>query len=561
MVETPGQAADRFAAPMLDQSFKFEALHVYTDINGNPLYYRIRLKHSKTGDKWIRPMSRNGHGWELKEPEFDGAKPLYGLHHIAKSPNAIVWVVEGEQKADALQKLGMLATTSGSATSAKATDWEPLRGRTVRIWPDNDEPGKGYAQDVATILQNLGGSASCIDTDQLGLAPGEDVIQWLKEHPWDNAPEIEALPLVTVTCSNSTNHNDPLRRFKLVRFSNAKFQTAGAYLVKGLIPASGLVIVWGPPKCGKSFWSMDLGLHVAFGWDYRGHRVIQGSVVYIALEGSGGYAARIEAFRREHDLAAEVDPDFYLLPANLNLVADCDQLIAAIRSQLNGANPACIFIDTLNRSIAGSESNDRDMGDYIKAADAVIAAFGCAVVIVHHCGINDSRPRGHTSLTGAADAQLAVKRDGSGTITVTLEWLKDGQEGSQMTSRLKQVDLGQDDDGDPITSCVIEATEADNTERSAPTRKLNDRQKLAVDALQDVVIKGGEPVPAAFRLPAEVRAVPVPVWREELVRRGTLDPKSTNPRQDFKRLKEALQARYIIAIRDELVWLVSKTQV
>jgi hypothetical protein len=33
------------------------------------------------------------------------------------------------------------------------------------------------------------------------------------------------------------------------------------------------------------------------------------------------------------------------------------------------------------------------------------------VVIVHHCGIEGTRPRGHSSLTGAADAQLAVKRD------------------------------------------------------------------------------------------------------------------------------------------------------
>jgi hypothetical protein len=25
-------------------------------------------------------------------------------------------------------------------------------------------------------------------------------------------------------------------------------------------------------------------------------------------------------------------------------------------------------------------------------------AFGCAVIVVHHCGIDATRPRGHTSL-------------------------------------------------------------------------------------------------------------------------------------------------------------------
>jgi hypothetical protein len=307
---------------------------------------------------------------------------------------------------------------------------------------------------------------------------------------------------------------------------------------------------------------MDLGLHIALGWDYRGLRVIQGPVVYIALEGSGGYGARVEAFRREHNLSKETDPDFYLLPTQLNLVDDRDELIDAIQSQLNGVRPTCIFIDTLNRSLAGSESNDQDMGAYIKATDAVIAAFSCAVVIVHHCGIDDRRPRGHTSLTGAADAQLAVKQEKiSGTITVTLEWLKDGQEGKALTSRLKKIVLSHDDDGDAISSCVIEAIEGDAAERSAPTRKLNDRQKLAVVALQEMVIQRGEPTPAAFGLPEDVRAVPVSVWREELERRGTLDPDGKNPRQEFKRLKEALHARNFIAIKDDLVWLASSAKV
>jgi hypothetical protein len=62
------------------------------------------------------------------------------------------------------------------------------------------------------------------------------------------------------------------------------------------------------------------------------------------------------------------------------------------------------------------------------------------------------RPRGHTSLTGAVDAQLAVKRDNAGIITVKVEWLKAGQEGAEIVSRLEQVELGADSYGDPIVS-------------------------------------------------------------------------------------------------------------
>ena len=63
------------------------------------------------------------------------------------------------------------------------------------------------------------------------------------------------------------------------------------------------------------------------------------------------------------------------------------------------------------------------MTAYVQAADAVREAFGCAVVLIHHCGVDGTRPRGHTSLTGACDAQLAVKRDGSGIITCTVEYM------------------------------------------------------------------------------------------------------------------------------------------
>ena len=81
--------------------------------------------------------------------------------------------------------------------------------------------------------------------------------------------------------------------------------------------------------------------------------------------------------------------------------------------------------------------------------------FKCAVIIVHHCGHEGSRPRGHSSLMGAIDAQIAVKRDAADNIIATVELMKDGLQGDEFASRLEVVELGLDDDGDKITSCVI----------------------------------------------------------------------------------------------------------
>jgi hypothetical protein len=55
----------------------------------------------------------------------------------------------------------------------------------------------------------------------------------------------------------------PPPRFPLVRFDDVAMSSASADLVKNVLPRSGLAVVWGPPKCGKSFWLFDLLMHVA----------------------------------------------------------------------------------------------------------------------------------------------------------------------------------------------------------------------------------------------------------------------------------------------------------
>jgi hypothetical protein len=268
-------------------------------------------------------------------------------------------------------------------------------------------------------------------------------------------------------------------RIKLTPFEALKPGTDRPYLIKNLVPRVGLTVIWGPPKSGKSFWTFDMVMHVALGWPYRNRRVDQGAVVYLACEGQSGLRNRAEAFRQKR-LAEQAEAvPFYLAPMALDLASDQAALVAAINA--TGVKPVTVVIDTLNRSLAGSESSDEDMGAYIKAADAIREAFDCAVLIVHHCGVNDSRPRGHTSLTGAADAQLAVKRDPNGTILVTVEWMKDGAgEGETIASRLETVEVGLDEDGEPITSCVVIEEEPPTQGPRAPKLTPNQRHMLGI---------------------------------------------------------------------------------
>lgn len=198
MTETPQQAARRLAAGAMRDGFKPQALHEYTDADGTPLHWRIRLKNPDTGDKWIRPMKRSGESYTLGEPDYPDGKPLYRLRDVATRPDDPVIVCEGEWCADALAKAGALATTSGAADSAGKTDWRALAGRTVTLWPDNDEAGRRYADAVAETLHAQGGTVRLLDVAALGLPPRGDAVDWLAVNPDATTADIAALPTVDI---------------------------------------------------------------------------------------------------------------------------------------------------------------------------------------------------------------------------------------------------------------------------------------------------------------------------------------------------------------------------
>ena len=62
-------------------------------------------------------------------------------------------------------------------------------------------------------------------------------------------------------------------RFKLVPVDDIPLSRESRYIVKGVIPRAGLTVLWGPTKCGKSFWAFDAAMHVAQGLEYRGRPV------------------------------------------------------------------------------------------------------------------------------------------------------------------------------------------------------------------------------------------------------------------------------------------------
>ena len=127
----------------------------YRTADGAICCYVLRWNEAD-GSKRILPLSwvrsAKGEGWAFKAwPE---GRPLYNLDKIVANPQALIIICEGEKAADAAGKLyahayqrGVVATTSsGGAGAVGKTDWGPLAGRSVMIWPDADEAGLKYAR-------------------------------------------------------------------------------------------------------------------------------------------------------------------------------------------------------------------------------------------------------------------------------------------------------------------------------------------------------------------------------------------------------------------------------
>ena len=90
--------------------------------------------------------------------------------------------------------------------------------------------------------------------------------------------------------------------------------------------------------------------------------------------------------------------------------------------------------------------------------------------------------------------------------------------------------------------------------KRAITRKLSDRQRLALDALDECAATTGKPAPASLELPGPAVVVQLSAWREELYRKGVLDRDAKSRREEFKRVRMQLQARALIGVNNDLVW-------
>lgn len=440
------------------------ATYDYRDETGELLFQVCRMEPKDFRQRRPDPAKRDGWDWSTKGVR----RVLYRLPEILGAPNdATVFIVEGEKDADALAAMGLIATTNAGG----AGKWQPayadsLKGRRVVILPDNDEAGRRHAEVIRDSLRGKGVPAvvlSLPDLPQKG-----DVSDWLQAG--GTAGQLRDMAGQSLADAADEPGQPRSRADQIAALlrplDGVEINRGAGYLVKGWLDRSTLSVIYGESNVGKSFLALDIAVHVAArAGTWHGHRIGKepGPVVYVAAEGGRGITNRLVALRQEKPaLASAAWRRFVLLPEALDLCGDGDAeaLITALKAALGDAQPGFIVIDTLARSMGGGDENSgQDMGRLIRNADLIRVATGAHVLMVHHAGKDTAKgARGHSSLRAAVDTEIEIIREG-GHIIANTRKQRDMEGARVLTYRLKSVRLGTDEDGEDITSCVVEVVE------------------------------------------------------------------------------------------------------
>lgn len=265
-------------------------------------------------------------------------------------------------------------------------------------------------------------------------------------------------------------------KFPVVSAGEMSRRKPGEWLIKGVLPKAELFVIYGASGSGKSFVAIDMMAALARGIDWRGRKTKKVRTLLIAAEGGTGVGKRFEAYCRHHGVNVDdLDIGLITVPPNFMQKDDISELVKAVYAA-GGAE--LIVVDTLAQVTPGANENaGEDMGLVVGNTRALGAATGATMGLVHHSGKDAHRgARGWSGLKAAADAEIEVVRHENGQREIRITKMKDGDDGLSWGFDLEVVEVGIDDDGEAITSCVA-------IEAELPKPEVDDKPRKGVKKL------------------------------------------------------------------------------
>jgi hypothetical protein len=182
-------------------------------------------------------------------------------------------------------------------------------------------------------------------------------------------------------------------------------------LIENVIMEGENFVLYGPPKKGKSLFTLDAAMSVAAGIPVLGHlRVYRhGPVVYMSSEGQSYLGQRAEAWMNARGINIDDLMETFIFITDVPLAGEPGSLAeykAKIRAALGDRKPVLLVVDTYSRSLAGlDENNPASANLYDRMSRELMDDFECASFTIAHVGKDSKKGlRGSNATTANFDA-------------------------------------------------------------------------------------------------------------------------------------------------------------
>jgi DNA-binding transcriptional ArsR family regulator len=381
----------------------------YVDAQGELLYQVVRFRPK---DFRLRsPAQGGGWTWGLNGMR----RVLYRLPEVlaAKAEGRVVVIVEGEKDCLAVASIGMTATTIAGGANAPLPDdiGEVLAGATVAVVPDNDEPGRGYADRVARAIVRRAASVKIVRLR--GLPEKGDVSDWLAAGGTRDAlsAEISAAPEFVARPTSAGNDAQDIEQQSDRPTPRVGPQTLRALLARPelleppalLIPnvayRGRVTLLSAREKAGKSTLTAQGVAELSRGGSFLNQSLEAATILWYAID-----EPISDTVRRFQQYGA--DPD---------QVHICEDRPTAeqMRADIDATGADVVIIDTLTELWSGIIESDRDANDVSRfLRPYVVVARKCdvALVLLHHTTKVGREYRGSVQLGAGVDVVLTLRQ-------------------------------------------------------------------------------------------------------------------------------------------------------
>lgn len=470
---------------------KIVATYDYRDATGELLYLKKRLEPGLNGGRKSFVFEHNG------QKGRGGDAVLYNQSALVRAD--IVYVTEGEAKADLLHSWGLAATCldAGAGSPFRPEYAELLAGKHIVILTDNDRPGKRYGEKIAAGMAGLASTIKIIALP--GLPEKGDLMDWAREEgntrerlhelfekttEWEK-PEAGA---GTYPC---------LQKIPLENILNVELPSP-AMAVEQLFPEGELTLLGGHGGSGKTILALTLAAHFATRSPWFGFFPKGGSALFVSLEDPATLMKfRLKKIIKAYDLSA------HLVEKNLTILDGSDSSGALmgetsdfgvknlIRTPLfdeletAAKGFGLIIIDGASDTFGGDENSRRQVRTFMRELRGLAKKGKAGLILLAHIDKNAARYgaagnsySGSTAWHNSSRSRLAlIEKDGG--VELIQEKLNVGKklsepiklawhDGVLLASDEGQDDLAVDSDAFLVLAAVQKAI---NDGASVPTSR------------------------------------------------------------------------------------------